>query len=75
MSKLTVACSPLTGTIFAGKPLKSGTWGAIKHDVTDDAVRAVATHFLIRKEKMTFGYMGKRYTIQVIEEPITPLEP
>lgn len=43
--KLHVACSPLTGTIFAGNVLKSGdTWAANKQDVTIEALFAVAEH-------------------------------
>ena len=44
--KLHVAASPLTGTIFAGKVLKSGVWGADKQDVTIEALVAVAEHGL-----------------------------
>ncbi len=43
---LHVAASPLTGTIFAGKVLKSGVWGADKQDVTLEALVAVAEHGL-----------------------------
>lgn len=41
-----VACSPLTGTIFAGTPLKKGVWvwGKNKTDVTVEALVAVAQH-------------------------------
>jgi hypothetical protein len=42
--KLHIAASPLTGTIFAGTPLKNGTWGANKQDVTIEALVAVAEH-------------------------------
>jgi len=42
MSKLRVACSPLTGTIYAGRPNKAGTaWAGEKHDVTSDVIGAV----------------------------------
>ena len=45
MRKLHVGCSPLTGTIFAGKILKDGrTWAAGKEDVTIEALVAVAQH-------------------------------
>lgn len=44
--KLHIAVSPLTGTIFAGRVLKSGLWGADKQDVTIDALVAVAEHSL-----------------------------
>ena len=40
MSDFKVGCSPLTSKIFAGKVLKNGTWGNVKHDVTDTAVGA-----------------------------------
>lgn len=42
MSKLRVACSPLTGTIYAGRVNKAGTaWSGEKHDVTSDVIGAV----------------------------------
>jgi len=44
--KLHVAASPLTGTIFAGKVLKNGVWGADKQDVTLEALVSVAEHAL-----------------------------
>lgn len=47
MQKLHVGCSPLTGTIFAGKILKDGrTWAKGKEDVTIEALVAVAQHAL-----------------------------
>lgn len=44
MKKLHIAASPLTGTIFAGTILKSGTWAAGKQDLTIEALVAVARH-------------------------------
>lgn len=42
MNKLRVACSPLTGIIYAGRPNKAGTaWAGEKHDVTSDVIGAV----------------------------------
>ena len=50
MSKdLPLAASPLSGTIFAGNVLESGTWGKNKKDVTINALVAVAQHVI------TFG--------------------
>lgn len=47
MSKLHIAASPLTGTIFCGRVLKDGmTWGANKEDKTIEALVAVAEHAL-----------------------------
>jgi len=47
MKQLHVGCSPLTGTIFAGKILKDGrTWATGKQDVTIDALVAVAQHVI-----------------------------
>jgi hypothetical protein len=43
---LHIAVSPLTGTIFAGKVLKSGLWAANKTDLTIEALVAVAEHAL-----------------------------
>jgi hypothetical protein len=43
--KIHVGCSPLTGTIFAGRILKDGrTWASGKEDVTIEALTAVAQH-------------------------------
>jgi hypothetical protein len=44
--KIHIACSPLTGTIFAGNILKDGTFAANKKDVTIGALVAVAEHVL-----------------------------
>ena len=42
--KIHIAASPLTGTIFAGKVLKSGVWASGKQDVTIEALIAVSEH-------------------------------
>lgn len=45
VKNLHIACSPLTGTIFAGRVLRDGrTWAAGKKDVTIEALVAVAEH-------------------------------
>ena len=67
MSDFKVGCSPLTSRIFAGKVLKNGTWGNVKHDVTDTAVGAVAQHLLQLDEKLQFQYRGKTYELKVVE--------
>jgi len=47
MKKLHIGCSPLTGTIFAGKILKDGrTWATGKEDVTIEALLSVAQHVI-----------------------------
>jgi len=65
--KIHVACSPLTGTIYAGKPLKDGMWGNSKDDVTDSAVSAVAMHLVIKKESLVFDYQGRQYVLKIEE--------
>ena len=67
MSNFKVGCSPLTSKIFAGKVLKDGSWGNVKHDVTDTAVSAVAQHLMQLDERMQFEYKGKTYEIKVVE--------
>lgn len=62
-----VGCSPISSKLFAGRVLENGTWGKIKHDVTDSAVGAVAIHLLRKGEKMQFNYEGKTYEIKVEE--------
>lgn len=69
MSNFKVGCSPLSSKIFAGKVLKNGTWGSVKHDVTDSAVSAVAQHLLQLDEKLQFEYRGKTYELKVVEIP------
>lgn len=44
MKAIKVACSPLTGDIFAGHTLKNNIWAAGKQNVTIDALVAVAEH-------------------------------
>lgn len=45
MSKITVGCSGLTNTIYAGRLNKAGNqWVGEKHDVTDAALNAVMQH-------------------------------
>lgn len=42
MSKLRVACSPLTNNIYAGRANKDATaWSGEKHDVTSDVIGAI----------------------------------
>ena len=67
MSDFKVGCSPLTSKLYAGKVLKNGTWGSVKHDVTDTAVVAVAQHLLQLDEKLLFQYRGKTYELKVVE--------
>lgn len=47
MSKLHIATSPLTGTIFCGRVLKDGrTWASNREEKTIEALVAVAEHAL-----------------------------
>lgn len=62
-----VHSSPLTGRIYAGKPLKSGMWGKDKYDVTDMAIAAAAHTLLILDEKLEFQHKGKTYELKVTE--------
>lgn len=54
--------SPITGTIFAGKSKPSKLspklkeWIGEKHDITDDAVRAVFEHMMHNAQET--GYYG-----------------
>lgn len=50
--KYTVACSALTGTIFAGRPNKAKTaFLADKEDVTMECIGAVLDHALMWKAR------------------------
>jgi len=67
-SKFKIGCSPLTNTIYAGSVLKNGTWGSIKHDVTDTAPNAVAQYLIEDDCSIVFSHNnGKRYKLQVVE--------
>lgn len=66
MSEFKVGCSPLTSEIYAGTVSKNGLWGK-KHNVTATAVGAVAQYLLQRDEQMVFTYMGKEYSLKVVE--------
>ena len=65
--KFTVACSPLSGTIFAGRPIKHGMWGKIKHDVTEAAVAAVAQHLHQKQVYHEYVIDGKTYELRFTE--------
>ena len=45
MSKITLGCSLITNTIYAGKLNKAGNqWVGTKYDVTDEAILVVMEH-------------------------------
>jgi len=67
MTTLKVGCSPLTGAIYAGHPLKDGSWVHGKKDVTAQAVDAVAQHLLIKDARFMFDKDGKSYAMEVVE--------
>lgn len=68
MKKITVGCSGLSGTIFAGTLLKDGKrWSSNKQDVTDMAVNSVAHHLIVKSEELHFDYEGKKYSLKVVE--------
>lgn len=68
MAQFKVGCSPLTSKIYAGKVLKNGLWGSVKHDVTDTAVSAVAQHLLQLDQRLQFkSHNGKTYELKVVE--------
>ena len=53
---LHIGTSPLTGTIFAGKLLKSGNvWASNKQDVTIEALVAVAEHAVLFQERTGYA--------------------
>lgn len=46
MSSIKIACSPITGRIFAGTLNKNGSWSKNKVDVTSQAVFALVEHII-----------------------------
>lgn len=65
MSDFKVGCSPLTSKLYAGNVLSNGTWGKVKHDVTDTAVLAVAQHLMQLDETVQFDCKGETYQMKV----------
>ena len=59
-----VGVSPITGTIYAGKVNKNGTWANGKQDVTDTAPLAVAEHLIKLDEHIEFNYLGERWVLK-----------
>ena len=69
--KIHVGCSPLTGTIYAGKVLKDGqTWASDRQDVSIEALVAVAqhgVHFGKPIEIISNGKLEYRITVEKFE--------
>lgn len=70
--KIHVGCSPLTGTIYAGKVLKDGqTWAADRQDVSIEALVAVAQHCIHFGKPIEITNNGKleyRITVEKFED-------
>ena len=64
MSDFKVGCSPLSSKLYAGK-IANGTWGKVKHDVTDTAVLAVAQRLMQLDEMVQFDCNGETYQMKV----------
>jgi len=67
MESFKVGCSPITSKIYAGNVLKNGTWGKVKHDVTDTAVSAVAQHLMQLDQTFQFDFRGSTYQMKVVK--------
>ncbi|EAB5646390.1 hypothetical protein G3755_001778 [Salmonella enterica] len=68
----TMGASPLTGQIFQGTlNTKKGMWVGKKEDVTEQAVKAVAEHLMIKKQKYAYVVKDGKYLIlshQIVDE-------
>lgn len=68
----TMGASPLTGQIFQGTlNTEKGMWVGKKEDVTEKAVKAVAEHLMIKKQKYAYGVKDGKYLIlshQIVDE-------
>ncbi|MBF0350914.1 MAG: hypothetical protein HQM11_07760 [SAR324 cluster bacterium] len=70
MKKIHIATSPMTGKIYAGSILKTGSFGADKQEVTIHALVAVAEHIvkqgnsikIFEDDKPVFEIAVKRLT-------------
>lgn len=65
MNNLKIGCSPLTAKIYAGKINNDGIWMQGKHDVTENAVSAVAQRLLLTGKKEQFEYRGHIYELNI----------
>lgn len=60
----TMGASPLTGQIFQGTlNTEKSMWVGKKEDVTDQAVKAVVEHLMIRKQKYAYRINDGKYLI------------
>jgi len=66
LEKLTIAASPLTGTIFAGSTIRPGLWRN-KVDVTDQVYAAVIEANLNQVHNMSFGKRTFELTVKEIK--------
>lgn len=68
----TMGASPLTGQIFQGTlNTEKGMWVEKKEDVTEQAVKAVAEHLMIKKQKYAYVVKDGKYLIlshQIVDE-------
>ena len=67
MNNLKVACSPLTGTIFAGVSSKPGQFTGKKVDVTNDCLGSSADSILITGKTVTIKNKGRWFRLDLIE--------
>ena len=60
----TMGASPLTGQIFQGTlNTEKRMWVGRKEDVTEQAVKAVAEHLLIKKTRYAYRMEGGQYLV------------
>lgn len=67
MGNLKLGCSPLTGTIYAGKVTKTGMWAAGKQDVTESAPGAVAEHLLKQDCSYEYTIGSEKYRLKLVK--------
>lgn len=75
MNKLRVACSPLTGNIYAGRIRKDGrTWCDGKQDVTSDVIGAIIAKIGANKtiEVRENGVVKFEISVKEIKEIVPP---
>ncbi|ENL1060016.1 TPA: hypothetical protein P7R36_005209 [Escherichia coli] len=68
----TMGASPLSGRIFQGTlNTEKGMWVGKKEDVTEQAVKAVAEHLMIKKQKYAYKTKDGKWLIishQVVDK-------
>jgi hypothetical protein len=63
-NNIAIACSPVSGRIYAGVPMKPGLFGKNKQDVTDICIYAV-TEYVKNTGSLLVAINGEKFVLSV----------